>query len=180
MHNKIKQILIWEIIGGFWIIIVGSLLHFLYDWSNNLLIIGIFSPVNESVWEHLKLGYWSLFFFSLVEYSFIKKNIHGYFWGEFLGILSLEGFILIIFYTYTALIKKHILWIDITSYLIGSIICQIVSFKIIKKQIPKRINILGLVLFITFGLILILFTFFPPHFSIFMDSNTGTYGIYGR
>ena len=58
-YKKIKK---WEIIGIFWVIMVGSLLHFTYDWSNKSLIVALFSSVNESVWEHLKLGYWALVF----------------------------------------------------------------------------------------------------------------------
>ncbi|TDX53249.1 DUF6512 family protein [Orenia marismortui] len=177
MESRIKKILIWEIIGVFWIIIVGSMLHFLYDWSNSSLIVAIFSPVNESVWEHLKLGYWSLLFFSLIEYWFIRREVNGYFLGKALGIFSLEGFILVVFYTYTAIMKRHILWIDIGSYIVGAIICQIIIFNIMKRKISKSADILGLVLFITLGLILILFTFFSLHFSIFMDNNTGIYGI---
>lgn len=38
-------------------ILAGSALHFLYDlWPNPLT--AVFAPVNESVWEHLKLLYW--------------------------------------------------------------------------------------------------------------------------
>ena len=37
-------------------ILAGSALHFLYDlWPNPLT--AVFAPVNESVWEHLKLLY---------------------------------------------------------------------------------------------------------------------------
>lgn len=50
-YLKIKK---WEIMGIYWIVIVGSLLHFTYDWSNKSSIVALFSSVNESVWERLK------------------------------------------------------------------------------------------------------------------------------
>ena len=57
MEKKLidKSIYTWEIIGTFFIIIAGSLLHFVYEWTGYSDIMGLFTPVNESVWEHLKL-----------------------------------------------------------------------------------------------------------------------------
>src|SRR5699024_2385332 len=118
-------------------IIVGSLLHFTYKWSNNSVIVGMFSPVNESVWEHLKLGYWSLILFSIIEYTFIKKHKDSYFLGKALGIIALELTIIIIFYSYTNITKKSILWVDISSYVISAILCQLVSRNIIKHKVSR-------------------------------------------
>ncbi len=76
LHNrKIKR---WEIAGIFWIIIIGSLLHFTYEWSNKSLIVALFSPVNESVWEHLN---WVIgrSVFMLIEYWFIKDYTNSFF-----------------------------------------------------------------------------------------------------
>lgn len=35
--------------------ILGVLLHFTYEWSGDNPAVGLFSAVNESTWEHLKL-----------------------------------------------------------------------------------------------------------------------------
>ena len=35
--------------------ILGVLLHFTYEWSDDNRIVGLFSAVNESTWEHMKL-----------------------------------------------------------------------------------------------------------------------------
>ena len=64
----------WHIAGFFWIVIVGSLLHFTYEWSGKSTLVGYFSPVNESLWEHLKLGYFSLSFFILIELGIKKQD----------------------------------------------------------------------------------------------------------
>jgi hypothetical protein len=50
MKSKIFKL---ELIGALFIIIFGSLLHFTFDWFKNFWLVGIFSAVNESVWEHL-------------------------------------------------------------------------------------------------------------------------------
>ena len=38
-------------------VLLGIGLHALYAWRP-IPLLGLFSPVNESVWEHLKLLYW--------------------------------------------------------------------------------------------------------------------------
>jgi glycerol uptake facilitator-like aquaporin len=52
-----KKVLIYEIVGTLFIIFLGSALHFTYELSGKLAIVGAFSAVNESVWEHLKLAF---------------------------------------------------------------------------------------------------------------------------
>lgn len=179
MNNKIyKTILIWEIIGIFFLISVGSLLHFTYGWSNNNPIIGLFSPVNESVWEHLKLGFWSLMIFSLIEYFFIKNISNNFFTAKALGIFILQITIIVTFYTYTTFTGTEILIIDILSYILGSILCQIISYRqLIKNKINNKIKYLSVSFILIHGLLLFLFTFYPPKLPIFKDSNTNSYGI---
>ena len=40
-------------------ILAGCALHFLYEWLPSA-ITALFSPVNESLWEHVKLVFWPL------------------------------------------------------------------------------------------------------------------------
>ena len=35
--------------------ILGTIGHFLFEWTGENAIVGLFFPVNESTWEHLKL-----------------------------------------------------------------------------------------------------------------------------
>ena len=163
------------------LIIVGSILHFVFDWTNRLPIVGIFSPVNESVWEHMKLGFWSLILFSLIEYGAIGKGSNNFMFAKALSILCLQACILITFYTYTQYTGKPILWIDISSYVVGSVICQIVSYNVLTKTVNHSfLAKVGLALILLQALVLIIFTFIPPKFPIFQDSHTLTYGIQNK
>ena len=54
MNNKSK-VFKYEFISTIIIIILGVLLHFAYEWSGNNNIVGLVTPVNESVWEHMKI-----------------------------------------------------------------------------------------------------------------------------
>ena len=47
--------------------IVGALLHFVYEWSNHNNIISLFAAVNESTWEHIKMGLSSALLFSIFD-----------------------------------------------------------------------------------------------------------------
>ena len=58
MFNKsclIKKYMLYGVIA---IVLISSLSHFLYGFSGNIKIVGIFTPINESIWEHLKLAFY--------------------------------------------------------------------------------------------------------------------------
>ena len=173
-YDKLKK---WEVAGTFWIIIVGSILHFVYDWSNKSRVIAMFSPVNESLWEHLKLGYWPLLFFMLIEYWFVRKYTNSFFIAKTSGILAMSFLIIIVFYSYTTIMKRHILIIDIGSFIVGAILCQYISFKLMKRNLNNFLNRTGFLIFILIGVAFIFFTFKTPHLDIFKDPSKGIYGI---
>lgn len=135
----------------------------------------LFSAVNESIWEHLKLGYFSLLFFMKLEYFFIGNNIKNFFTGKFVGITSMSIFIIIIFYSYEAITGSHNLIVDIGSFVIGALICQVISYNITKISISLP-DSLGLMMLILLGLGFMIFTFYPLHIPLFMNSK-GFYGI---
>lgn len=173
--NKLNK---WRIAGIFVIIILGTLMHYVYTWTGNSKIFGFFVPVNESVWEHLKLGYWSLVIFSLVEYVQLKSRIHNYYLAKLLGIIALQTTIIIFYYTYTSLAGKNIFYLDILAYILGVIICQYLSHLIFRTNpFSPTLNRMSLVGLIAIGLLFGITTYHPPHLPIFMDQKSKTYGI---
>lgn len=52
----------------FFISILGVLLHFTYEWSNDNPAVGLFSAVNESTWEHLKLIFFPMLLLTMIEF----------------------------------------------------------------------------------------------------------------
>lgn len=177
MYKDYSKLRRWEIIGFFWILILGSLLHFTYEWSGKSPLVGAFSAINESVWEHLKLGYFSLLLFTFIQYWFIKDETNSYFLGKALGIIAMNLFIVVVFYSYNSITGKSIFIIDIASFIVGAAICQALSYKILKSNISKIWNYIGLSIFLLIGLIFVIFTFNPPSLNIFMDPRTKKYGI---
>lgn len=53
-------------------------LHFSYAWLGKLNMVGMFTPINESIWEHLKLLFWPLLLWWGIGYLIfvIKSNCH--------------------------------------------------------------------------------------------------------
>lgn len=178
LNRNLSKIRHWELGGFFWIVIVGTLLHFTYEWSGKSPIVGAFSPVNESVWEHLKLGYFALLFFMFIEYFPLRNYTNSFFLGKLIGIILMSVFIVVFYYAYHAIIGKGSLFLDILSFIIGAALCQFVSFLILKKDVSGFTNLLSLFLFVSLGLFLIYTTFYPFQYPIFMDSRTGKYGIH--
>ena len=74
-------------IGIAFVIVIGSLLHFTYEWSGNNLLVSFFAPINESVWEHFKLGFFPFILYGLLMYPLIKDKVNNYIFG--LGFSSL-------------------------------------------------------------------------------------------
>ena len=69
-----RRLNIFLIIGAVFTIITGTLLHFVYEWSGESLFVGIFSPINESVWEHLKLLFFPMSVWILIGYFIFKRT----------------------------------------------------------------------------------------------------------
>lgn len=152
-------------------VIVGTLLHFAYDVSNNNLIVGMFTPVNESVWEHLKLVSLPIAIFSVIHYILKKQDK---FLVSTISIILASCFILFIHYFCETLGIKN-MTVDILSYIISMLIAFIYICKANLKtsNYTKYIGITLLILILT---ALAVLTIFPPHIELFLDKTTNTYG----
>ena len=74
-----KSVLIFQIISAIFTIILGTILHFTYGWLNKNLLVGAFSAVNESTWEHLKLLFFPMLISTIIGYFYIGKNINVFY-----------------------------------------------------------------------------------------------------
>lgn len=167
-----------HLIGVFFTIIIGTLLHFLYQWSGENSLIAPFSAVNESTWEHLKLLVIPMLIFAIFEYLTYGKEFDNFIPIRFLSILLGMLVIITVFYTYTGIIGQNYLIADILTFVLGVLSAYLFSYQLLQtdKFSSKAAIITG-----WFGLILIIicfviFTFYPPHLSLFQDPITGNYG----
>jgi len=164
-------------IGTIFIIFLGSALHLTYALSGNNPVVGSLSPVNESVWEHLKMVFWSSLFWMLIAMFPLRSVVGNFFSAKAIGTYVMVITIPAVFYSYTALVGESILAIDIATFIVAVIIGQFVSYKLFKYNkvagLTERIALIALLLL---ALVFVVFTFYPPHLPIFQDSITGQYG----
>ena len=110
-------------IGLLWVIFAGTLLHFVYGWTGENRVVGLYAPVSESSWEHLKLLFTPFLIYTIAEYFWLGKQYRGYLLvraeGVWLGMLT----ILSSFYTYQGILGFHCLPLDILTFLAGAGVC---------------------------------------------------------
>jgi hypothetical protein len=168
----------YELAGIVFIVIAGSLLHFTFELSGQQPVVGVFSAVNESVWEHLKLGFWPALVWTLIEYRAIRKSTNNFLFAKTLGIYLIPIVIPILFYSYTAVLGESVLVIDILTFVVAVIVGQLVSYKLLTyRELPDMLNTIAPVALVLLGVAFVLFTFYPPHLPLFQDPVTGDYGI---
>ena len=174
---KKNSILIFEIISSIFIMILGTLLHFTFKWSNNNVIVGTFSAKNESTWEHFKLIFFPMLITLVIGYFYKEKNTSNYLCAKVLGIIVAIVFIITFFYTYTGIIGKNFAIVDITSFFIAVVLGQYVAYK--KMKLKSSCNkVIAIIILLVLYFCFLIFTFFPPHIALFKDPITGMFGIY--
>lgn len=161
--NHLKR---YSIIGVIFVLITGTLSHFIYGWTENNFIIGLFVPINESTWEHMKL-----LFFPMLLYSFIiapkfkgNKCIAS---SLYAGILLGTFLIPVVFYTYTGIIGYNIFILDLLTFALCVLSAFYVACRLALSCAMQKYKILlcGLI-FVTF-LCFLLFTYLPPSIGLF-------------
>ena len=111
----------WQIFASIFCLILGTILHFTYEWFNYNVMVGLFSAVNESVWEHLKLLFYPMFFISIIGYFKIGRKLCNYWYTQMIGVVFALIFVVVFFYTYTGIIGKNFFLLDIASFIIFTV-----------------------------------------------------------
>lgn len=149
--TKKSSILKFEIISAIFMLVVGTLLHFTFGWSNNNPLIGTFSAVNESTWEHLKLLFFPMLISTIIGYFYKWKVIPNYLCAKVLGIILSMSFIAVALGQYIAYRKME-----------STFSCN---------------KLVSIIILLVLCLCFFAFTFFPPHIALFKDPITGMFGI---
>ena len=178
-HIRKTKLLQIQIIVIIFCIILGTLLHFTYDWSGKNQFIGAFSSVNESVWEHLKLVFYPMVLAALIEYIFVKNITNNYLEAKTIGIFGAMSFIVIVFFTYTGILGTNLFVIDILTFWASIVIGEGISYKLMKRENESTLTskILATVILVFLLISFIICTFCPPQVNLFKSPNNGKYGI---
>ena len=170
----LKKVKIVSIFGMF---IFCFLTHFLYNFFPNTLF-SIFFPVNESIWEHMKMMTSSILIWSILEYFLYKKfrvNHNNFILSLFLEVcLSIIIFLIIylpIYHFTGSIFMLNLIVLFISLYFVNIISYYILALRDLHKEL---LGIVGIILlYIIFGIL----TYNPPFNYIFFDKMENKYGI---
>ena len=168
---------IWQLAGITATAVLGTLLHFLYDWTGSFAL-APFSAVNESTWEHMKIFFIPTFLFAIVQGVFFTKDYPNFWWIKLLGITLGTLLIPILFYTYNGAFGKSPDWLNILFFFIADFIGYGVEYLLLKEKNGQgKVQILPVVLIAIFAVAFILYTFNPPKRPLFQDPIEKFYGL---
>ncbi len=184
-----KKLLYYLIAGILFTAILGTLSHFAYEWSGNNQLVGWITPVNESVWEHMKLLFFPMVFYGIFALPRLKNTFpcitYGYLWGILGGTLAIP----VLYYTYSGILGTNNTVIDILIFylcvFLGFAITYILSpcrpcpcgkdYKFYKQflKFSKKLKnpLLPVILVLVLGVCFLLFTKSAPKLGIFLPPN---------
>ena len=167
-----------KIIGVFISFIIAVILHFIYGIFPNTFF-SILAPVNESIWEHMKLIVSSSLIFSIFEYFIYKKKDIPY--NNFIlsyGVSCILGIIVyLLIYIPLNDIFGHKAYIAISLLFIILIFVQYVSYYIMNKKEMWHSCDMGILLIIIIYFIFGYLTYHPPKINLFYDYMHKGFGI---
>ena len=171
-----KSIPGWQIAGFLFTSVVGTLLHFLFEWTGENTVVGLFSAVNESIWEHMKLVYVPMFFFALIQKRFADD---GNFWCvKLMGMVTALALIPGLYYTYTGALGISADWFNIAIFFLAAGAAYYLENILFQRMIACPVKpAIAFGTLILIGVLFGIFTFYPPHIPLFANPGTGKFGI---
>ena len=166
-HNQ--KLLAYTMVGVIVVGVLGTLLHFAYDWSGQNVIVGLFTPVSESTWEHMKLLFFPMLLYVIFEYYQLKTEFLELLWSGFTGILLGTFAIPFLFYGYTVVLGRNYAIVDISIYYISVVLGFCVNYVGAQKEYSKEYKILVTTLIILMMVLFLVFTYNPPNARIFIS-----------
>lgn len=174
-----RKLFFWELGGFLFTGALGTLLHFVYEWSGGSVLAACFSAVNESTWEHMKLLFLPLFLFSMVQMCLLGRNYPNLPAVRALSALTGLALIPVLFYTYTGILGRSVDWVNIAIFFLADLGAFLLDFHLLRRGKLSRgwQQLLGLA--VLWGLLFcfVWCTFRPVRLPLWRDPVTGVYGI---
>jgi len=161
--NNLKK---FCVIGFFVTTVLGIISHFVYEWTGGGFLVGLFFPVNESTWEHMKLLFFPMLLFALVAGKRMERQYPCIYNAMFTGILVGLAAIPTLFYTYSGILGYHVSWANIAVYVLSVLVAYLMVYRVAmtcRKTDSKALRIIMYVLIAAF----MIFTVYPPEIGLF-------------
>jgi hypothetical protein len=178
IKNKCENI---AFLGFLSTVVLGTLFHFAFAFSGYNTLVGAFTPVNESIWEHLKLLLFPTIIISIPEYFIYGKKKNSFIISKIISLLIGLIFIVTAYYTYSGALGYESFIVDIFIFIISAAITEFATCVLTKRKIVayNDTNTIILILILTAIIILfVYFTFDPPTIELFRDPISEDFGIH--
>ena len=162
--------------------IVGTVLHFLFDWSRHNRVVAVFAAVNESYWEHIKIAVWPV----ALQFGLLFA-LGGFRYAAFVPAATLALYAIPIsmvglVFLYKAVTRRNVLWLDIGIFVAVIVLAQAIFVSVLGQLDPDPLTVVLSVGYLVALLVAFLrFTLQPPREpDVFVDPLTNRYGIPGH
>lgn len=174
-----RKLFFWELGGFLFTGALGTLLHFVYEWSGSSALAACVCAVNESTWEHMKLLFVPLFLFSMVQVCLLGRNYPNLPAVRALSALTGLALIPVLFYTYIGVLGRSIDWVNISIFFLADLGAFLLDFALLRrgKLSGRWMQILGLAVLWGLAFCFVWRTFRPVPLPLWQDPVTGLYGI---
>lgn len=171
-----RSLFLWQFGGYTFAVVLGTLLHFLYDLTGSIYVTPI-SAVNESTWEHMKILFFPMLFYAIFESLFLKKEYPNFWTAKLIGTLIGIELIPILFYTYKGCFGAPPDWLNILFFFTSAFFAYYYESLILKSGKYKKFNVISIILLVLTAVLFIVFTYYPPKLPLFLDPVTNKYSI---
>lgn len=171
LRNDKKHLKRQAAAGFFFVLLLGTLSHFLYDLTGQNSFIGLFVPVSESVWEHTKLLFFPMLLYAAGLLLIQKKNRPCTGISLCFGILLGTLLIPVLYYAYTGILGKNIFFLDLAVFGI-SVLCAFLLFYLLAASCRLQQGFLPWTAVCILFLCFLLFTLHPPEGELFRDPES--------
>ena len=179
-----KNLGIWQFAGFVIATAIGTVLHFLFDWTGSL-VVAPFAAVNESTWEHMKILFFPMLAFALVQwlcwngrFVCLRGTCAWAFWwvkliGTAVGVVAIP----VLFYGIGGAFGEPSALLNIIFFFASAGLGFFVEYCLFKVRFDLPFGWIALGLLVGAAVTVGVFTFLPPRVPLFQDPVTGLFGI---
>jgi hypothetical protein len=145
---------------------LGVALHYVYDWTGEHPVAGVFAALNESTWEHLKLAFWPMLLLAPFHWWLYDRPA-GWLPATAVRVVCAPLLIIALFYGYTAILGTHHLPLDLAVFALSVIGGEILGHVVMERRTPRWLDgLAGVVILLMIGA-MVAFSFAPPDWFLF-------------
>ena len=174
-----RRLMRWELFGFLLTAALGTVLHFVYDWTRGSPLAAIVSATNESTWEHMKLLFVPVFLFTIAAFFVFADPFRNFLAVQGTAVLLGLTAIPVLFYTLNGAFGKTPDWINIGIFFLADALVYFTSYRLLTRGALRAgvWQVVGFLLFWLLAFLFLLFTYRPPELALFRDPTNGLYGL---